>query len=168
MTVQSIATFDRYQPVQSAGAGVHLNVTLGTASALGAVKSDNSAAIAMAASRTRETALRDPRTAVRNPSPFCGGSPMNTYLHPQGGGHDDRTSAESAGQRAQFQFRFRRGNSARRGMTWDRGAFRSRSSSEAQSPATPASGIYPGRAVSVDRGTSSASSGGSSPPSARR
>ena len=32
-TVQSIDTFDRYQPEQFAGAGVHSKVTLGTASA---------------------------------------------------------------------------------------------------------------------------------------
>src|SRR5215208_58185 len=35
-TVQSIDTFERYHPEQSWGAGVHLYVTIGTASARGA------------------------------------------------------------------------------------------------------------------------------------
>ena len=37
-TVQSIVTFERYQPEQSCGAGVHLKVTLGTACAAGAAR----------------------------------------------------------------------------------------------------------------------------------
>jgi hypothetical protein len=38
-TVQSTDTSERYQPEQSCGAGVHLNVTLGTACAAGAASS---------------------------------------------------------------------------------------------------------------------------------
>ena len=45
-TVQSIDTFDLYQPEQSTGAGVHSNVTLGTASARPAPTSSSTPAIA--------------------------------------------------------------------------------------------------------------------------
>ena len=64
ITVQSIATGDRNQPEQSCGAGVHLKVTLGTASALVAPsRITNQARIATAATR---------RTVVPRPTAACG------------------------------------------------------------------------------------------------
>jgi hypothetical protein len=81
-TVQSIDTFDRYQPEQSCGAGEHAKLTLGTASARAGPKSSSSHAKAKsAAKRTARPGATDQYTAVLGRSPRCTHSPMR---HPSG------------------------------------------------------------------------------------
>ena len=78
-TVQSIDTFDRYQPEHSCGAGEHVKLTLGTASARTGPKSSSSHAKAKsAAERTAHPgATATPQsTAVLGRSPRCALSPM--------------------------------------------------------------------------------------------
>jgi hypothetical protein len=74
-TVHSIVTSDRYQPEQFCGAGVHLKLTLGTASASGAPNNSTieTTATITAMPRARLAAASNgPSTGVRGPSRYCG------------------------------------------------------------------------------------------------
>src|SRR5687768_15941591 len=79
-TVHSTVTSDRYQPEQFCGAGVHLKLTLGTASASGAPNNSTirTTATITAMPRARPPAAsKGPSTAVRGPSGYCGWGRIN-------------------------------------------------------------------------------------------